>query len=205
VPINSPKQARSSASTKRMLDAAEAILANKGPDALTVENVIAEAKTSMGSFYGRFKNREGLIAALHQRFLQTLQTEIFAAIQARPAKGNLEDDLADFSYMFFKIISTNRKSFLFFVIGNSFNLKMRKEAQKIRAVMIAKLTEIIKNHKSELKRKTLTTEVEFATRIYYGLFLELVIYENGFAGNGKDSLKKVTKEYAKIIADYLKS
>jgi len=189
----------------RMLDAAEAILANKGADALTVENVIAEAKTSMGSFYGRFKNRDGLVAALHQRFLQTVQKEIFSVIQARPAKPNLEADLADFIYNLLKVVTTNRKSFYFFVIGNSFNIKMRREAKKVWALLVAELTKIVKNHKSELKRKTLTAEVEFATRIYYGLFLELVIYENGFAGNGKDSLKKVTKEYAKIIADYLKS
>jgi len=189
----------------RMLDAAEAILANKGADALTVENVIAEAKTSMGSFYGRFKNRDGLVAALHQRFLQTVQKEIFSVIQARPAKPNLEADLADFIYNLLKVVTTNRKSFYFFVIGNSFNIKMRREAKKVWALLVAELTKIVKNHKSELKRKNISGEIELATRINYGLFLELVIYENGFVGNGTDSIKKVSKDYAKVIAELFKS
>jgi len=205
VPLNSPKQVRSSASTKRMLDAAEAILANKGPDALTVENVIAEAKTSMGSFYGRFKNREGLILALHNRFLQTLETEILQAFDSRKPKDSLEEDLADFSYEFFKVVSTNRKSFLFFVIDNSFNTKMRKEAQVIRSVMKERLTRLISSHKNELPRKNLTVSIDTALRIYYGLFLEIVLYENSFSGNQKTSIKKTTQEFSKAVVQYLKS
>jgi AcrR family transcriptional regulator len=203
--VNSPKQARSTASTKRMLDAAEAILANKGPDFLTVENVIEEAKTSMGSFYARFKNRDGLILALHNRFLETVQTEILQAFDSRAPKDSLEKDLADFSYEFFKVVSTNRKAFLFFVIDNSFNVKMRKEGQMIRSVMHDRLNKLIRSHKGELPKKNLGQAIDISQRMYYGLFLEIVMYGTGFAGNSKTSLKKTTQEYSKAVVQYLKS
>ncbi len=204
MPVNSPKQARSSASTKRMLDAAEALLANKGPDSVTVENVIAEAKTSMGSFYARFKNREGLISALHHRFLETVQNDVLAAFESHVPKETLLEDLADFSYEFFRVVSVNRRSFLFFVIDNSFNSKMRKEAQIVKTVMHDRLSKLIRSHKNELTKKNLKASIEVVLQIYYGLFLEVVLYENGFSGNTKSSLKKITKEYAVAVVEYLK-
>ena len=63
-----PQQARSILSMARMLDAAEAIFADGGDNALTVEAVITRAKTSVGNFYGRFGDHEGLLQAIHDRF-----------------------------------------------------------------------------------------------------------------------------------------
>ncbi|MSY35142.1 MAG: TetR family transcriptional regulator, partial [Actinobacteria bacterium] len=62
-----PQQARSIESTNRMLDAAEALMREGGPRAITIEAVIERSETSMGSFYARFESREGLFQALHER------------------------------------------------------------------------------------------------------------------------------------------
>ena len=70
-----PKQARSIESTNRMLDAAESLLREGGPRAITIEAVIERSGTSMGSFYARFDSREGLFQALHERFLSYVVEE----------------------------------------------------------------------------------------------------------------------------------
>ena len=45
-----PQQARSIESTNRMLDAAESLMREGGPRAITIESVIERSETSMGSF-----------------------------------------------------------------------------------------------------------------------------------------------------------
>jgi len=64
-----PQQGRSVLSMAKMLDAAEAIFAVGGDNSLTVDAVIKLADTSVGNFYSRFGDRNGLLKAMHERFL----------------------------------------------------------------------------------------------------------------------------------------
>ena len=53
-----------------MLDAAEVVFAEGGADALTVDAVVKRPEGSIGNFYGRFGDRDGLLQAMHGRFLE---------------------------------------------------------------------------------------------------------------------------------------
>lgn len=76
-----------------MLDAAQQIVARHGPDALTVEAVVHLAGTSVGSFYARFGDRHGLIAAMQDRFLTRLIDEFTEALDRIPLTNSLDDVL----------------------------------------------------------------------------------------------------------------
>ena len=65
-PVRAPVQARSRRTLSRILDATRALLAEKGKEALTVQDIVARAKTSVGSFYQRFSGKEELLAYLEQ-------------------------------------------------------------------------------------------------------------------------------------------
>jgi len=57
--VKPPLQSRSQMSLERMLDAAEEVIAEKGFEG---------SDTSVGAFYGRFKEKEALLGCLHDRF-----------------------------------------------------------------------------------------------------------------------------------------
>ena len=65
--IHPPRQARSEETLERLLDAAEELLAERGFDEITVPEIASKAKSSVGAFYARFKDKDGLLHALHQR------------------------------------------------------------------------------------------------------------------------------------------
>jgi AcrR family transcriptional regulator len=65
--VNPPQQARSRRTLERIVRAALAILDEEGPDGLTVQAVVARAKSSVGSFYARFKGKEELLEYLEER------------------------------------------------------------------------------------------------------------------------------------------
>lgn len=65
--VNPPRQARSRRTLERIVRAALALLDEEGPDGLTVQAVVARAKSSVGSFYARFKGKEELLEYLEER------------------------------------------------------------------------------------------------------------------------------------------
>ncbi len=82
-PVNQPQQERSRASMAQMLDAAALLLASKTFEELTIAEVVQQAGTSVGAFYGRFKDKDALLLALHERFFEQFERD-FRAIVYRP-------------------------------------------------------------------------------------------------------------------------
>ena len=79
-PVQQPQQARSRESMNQMLDAAAQILETKTFEALTIAEVVQRAGTSVGAFYGRFKDKDGLLHALDERFFQEFERDFTTLI-----------------------------------------------------------------------------------------------------------------------------
>lgn len=52
---------------ERLLDAASAVIAEKGPDATSIEEIVAAAGVSRGTFYNYFPTTDDLVSALNVR------------------------------------------------------------------------------------------------------------------------------------------
>jgi len=76
--VRPPRQSRSQESLERILDAAEAVISAKGFDQATVAEIVRQANSSVGAFYGRFKEKNSLLRCLHKRFCE----EAFATADA---------------------------------------------------------------------------------------------------------------------------
>ena len=61
-------QARSRLAQERLLRAGDAVFASKGYDKAHVTDIAAAAGYSIGTFYGRFRDKEALFTALQIRF-----------------------------------------------------------------------------------------------------------------------------------------
>jgi len=70
--VRSPVQRRSRRTLDRLLDAAEALLADRTFDQLTVADVVSRAGSSVGSFYARFPDKEALLGAIYERHQQQM-------------------------------------------------------------------------------------------------------------------------------------
>jgi AcrR family transcriptional regulator len=65
--VKPPQQARSKKTLEKVLDAAEEVIKERGVAGLTVSEVVRRAGSSVGAFYARFADKEGLLATLHER------------------------------------------------------------------------------------------------------------------------------------------
>jgi AcrR family transcriptional regulator len=64
-----PQQARSRETLDRFLAAIEELLADRSFDELTVADIAARADRTVGSFYGRFSDKDAALRSLHARYL----------------------------------------------------------------------------------------------------------------------------------------
>ena len=88
-----PKQPRSRKTLERLVAAGLAILEEKGPAGVTVQAVVARARSSVGSFYARFGSKDDLLAYLREHIRESATTEWSEAILAKSWSDNALRDL----------------------------------------------------------------------------------------------------------------
>jgi AcrR family transcriptional regulator len=92
--VRPPRQARSQETLDRILDAAEHLVAEKGFADATVAEVVRRADSSVGAFYARFRDKDGLLYALYERYLeQAMATADVALDPARWAGATIAEVL----------------------------------------------------------------------------------------------------------------
>lgn len=78
--VRPPRQARSQETLDRILDAAEQLIAEKGFEDATVAELVRRAGSSVGAFYARFRDKDGLLYAVYERYLEQATATADAAL-----------------------------------------------------------------------------------------------------------------------------
>ena len=92
--VRPPQQARTRKTLTRLLDAAEALVAEKGFDDAGIAEIAQRAGSSVGGFYRRFRDKQGLLHALHERFCEEAKATADVALDPQrwadaPVGGDL--------------------------------------------------------------------------------------------------------------------
>jgi AcrR family transcriptional regulator len=70
--VSPPKQARSEESLRRILEAGQAVIEERGHLDLSIAEVARRAGSSVGGFYARFRSKDELLCALEEHFFEEL-------------------------------------------------------------------------------------------------------------------------------------
>jgi AcrR family transcriptional regulator len=200
-----PRQARSIESTNRMLDAAERLMREGGPRAITIEAVIQRSETSMGSFYARFESREGLFQALHERFLDyVVQEELFQQLKGAISQPDLASAVHTFISRLYLMQQKHRDATAFFLIFNNGDAIMREQGAEVSRAFAELLYRLVKAHRSEVSHSNLRVASDFATILIVGIALEGLIHEPGELTGRSRSTKQIIDSTSQAVVAYLK-
>jgi AcrR family transcriptional regulator len=193
-----PKQARSIATEQKMLAAAEELLQNGDPQHVTVENVVRLSGSTVGSFYARFGNIEGLFEALHKRYLDSIfESKIIDAMSRSIEQPDLKSGLRYGLKTILEFGQANRKLLAYFITHPD------DEALAIRRFAVDSMLNNLKAHKSEVAHKDLKQASENATRLVYTAFIGVIFLDpSDFVGR-KTSLSSVIDTYTEMAYLYL--
>jgi AcrR family transcriptional regulator len=76
-----PKQARAERTLHRLLDAAESLIEERGASDVSVPEIARRARSSIGGFYARFRDKNELLRALEERFFAEQRARVEALTQ----------------------------------------------------------------------------------------------------------------------------
>lgn len=101
--LTPPQQPRSRKTLERLVAAGLAILEEEGPAGVTVQAVVARARSSVGSFYARFRGKDDLLAYLREQVRDSalsewhdaLESAPLSAVSLRELAGGVVDHLID--------------------------------------------------------------------------------------------------------------
>ena len=96
--IQPPRQRRSQQTLERLLDAAEALIEEKGFEDTTLADVARRAGSSVSAFYRRFRDKDALLHALHERYQEQCRATVEHNLAPENWEGSsIAEILADFS------------------------------------------------------------------------------------------------------------
>lgn len=79
--VSGPKQARSERTLIRLLDAAEDLINEKGLAEVSIPEIVRRARSSVGGFYARFRDKNELLRALEERFYGELERRVEGLVE----------------------------------------------------------------------------------------------------------------------------
>jgi len=102
--IRPAQQARSQETLERLLDSAEALIADKGFDDVTVAEIAAHAGFSVGAVYARFRDKQGVLHSLQDRFVDEANLTTDDAFQPERWQGaSIEEIISELTVFLVEI------------------------------------------------------------------------------------------------------
>lgn len=109
--VKPPRQVRSQQTLERLLDAAEELILEKGPEGASVSGVAKRAKSSVGAFYARFEDKDALLRSVYDRFLDQATATVDNTLHIDRWQGQtLESGMR--AVLHFLFVVTNERSSL---------------------------------------------------------------------------------------------
>jgi AcrR family transcriptional regulator len=193
-----PQQARSIATEKKMLDAAEELLQSGDARNVTLENVVKLSGASMGSFYARFGSVEGLFEALHQRYLDSIySTELLEAMATSRDQPDLRSALHHTIKTLLQFGVKKRRLLSYFIT------QLDHAGLETRRAGINTVHEILKAHRSEVVHKDLRRASINTSRLIYQTFIGIILLEPGEFDGRKTSLASIVETTTQMAYLYL--
>lgn len=170
-----PKQARSEESLRRLLDASESLIGERGFGEMSIADIARRARSSVGGFYARFRDKDELLLALHERFVEALEHK-FAQIEAE-----LEDDaeltelVSPSIHMLVEVYRQQRPLLVAFTARASDNRRIFQAGVAFRNGVVARFTALILRWKAQVKHPDPELAAELAVQLALS-FMEQTIH-----------------------------
>ncbi len=167
--VRPPQQTRSQETLDRILDAAEALVSEKGFEDTTVAEVVRRAGSSVGAFYTRFHDKDGLLHALYDRFFeQAIATADEALDPERWEGARIGEVLAVVVRFLVSIYRDQLGLIRAFVIRNNVDAEFRARRERLSRYVSDGLCTLLMERRAEIRHEDPACAALFGLTLVYG-------------------------------------
>ena len=201
-PVRPPKQKRSQESLERVLEASMTLLAERGFDAFTVQEVSQRAGVSVGAIYARFASKENLLRAVHRHAMEAVQeeqNEAVAALDGRPARDVILEAVRTVAGIF----RGHEPLLKAFMHLGAVDEEISRRGSEVSTDLARQFEATILAHRDEIAHPNAETAVDVAFRMAYCTFARQVMYGPTFESNRPIGWDELVDEIGNASAAYL--
>ena len=200
--VRPPLQARTRRTLGRVLDAAEKLVAEKGFADSSIAEIARVAGTSVGGFYRRFHDKQGLLQALHARFCEEARVTADAALDPSRWSGASTDEVVRQVTAFIIAIHRERAgSFRAFMLAALSDETVRQRTLEVREHLHRRLGALLADRRDELTRADTDRTAAFAIDVIVGMLSQAVQFQQESDPTIDDELPRVILAYLGVRAD----
>ena len=160
--LRAPLQARSAASLERILDATEALAAEKGFEATTMADIARRGRSSIGALYSRFRGKDALLEHVHRRFCARALAEIEAGLAPERWAGRSVRDVVAAAVAALVHADAARAGLVrAFVVRGATDEAFTRRASEMGRATARRLTALVLERRDELACPDPASAVEF--------------------------------------------
>ena len=172
-----PKQARSELTLYRLLDAAEALIHEKGLADVSIPEIVRRADSSVGGFYARFRDKDELLRALQERFLNRLSERVEEL--AEPTHWGDAPTAQIVGSCMAELVATcraQRNLLVAFMARAARDRESREEGLRFRRKVSARISDLLLTRRSELGHPQPEIAIDLGVQLAFGLMFQSVIF-----------------------------
>lgn len=161
--VAKPKQARSEETLDRLLDAAEALIKDKGLAKVSIAAIARKAGSSVGGFYARFKDKDELLRTLHEREQRRFQRSIAEILDPELwAEQSLATMIERALAVFFARLEGRQKLAAAFLESAARKPEQWRHAVEFRRSVVESFGKLLAIRKSEIRHPEPARAIRFA-------------------------------------------
>jgi AcrR family transcriptional regulator len=202
--VRPPQQARSQRTLDRILDAAEAMVTEKGFEDTTVAEVARRAGSSVGAFYNRFRDKDGLLYALYERYLEQAVATADDALDPARWEGATVAEILTSVVRFLVTIYRERGGVLrAFVLRNRTDPDFRARQERLSHYVSEKLGGLLLARRDEISHPNPELASSFGLTMAFSTIESTVLFDETRSSALALSDDALAAELAQAILAYL--
>ncbi|MFQ5512927.1 MAG: TetR/AcrR family transcriptional regulator [Myxococcota bacterium] len=202
--VRPAQQPRSQETLERLLDSAERLIADKGFADVAVADIARGAGCSVGAFYARLRDKEGLLHCLQDRFVAEAQATANLALSPERWEGASIPEIAGELIAFLVEIHRERGGILRELLVRAPNdpeIFARKE--RLIAHLCDLLGKLFRARAEDITHPEPERAVSFGLRLVLGMLREAILFGAPVAYGLPGSDERLTVELTRAYLTYL--
>lgn len=202
--VRPPQQVRSQQTLDRLLDAAESLVAAKGFEDTSVAEIAQRAHSSVGAFYARFRDKDALLFALYDRYLeQAMATTDDALDPVRWEGAGVERILASVLRFLVAVFREQAGLVRAFVRRNQIDPEFRAREERLSHYVSRKLCALLLARKDEITHPDPERAAAFGLTMAFSTIESTVLFGETRSGALALSDEELAAELTRAYLAYL--
>jgi len=202
--VSGPKQARSERSLYRLLDAAEALITERGLAGLSIPEVVRRAGSSVGGFYARFRDKNELLRALEERFFLQVGERLDAIADEERWVGAGVAEIVKTAVAELVTVTEERRELIrAFLFRATQDVKIRDDAVRFRTHAAARLAPLLVAKAPAIRHPEPALAIDLGVQFAFALMNQHVLLDETHAAGRSLSHEDLEREITRMFIAYV--